>query len=97
MPPVILQISSMLLLLLLPVSGSGVELGTRQQTIIPLNIPPGTPELAPSNVSQSGVVINFLGELLSADALSGPWNDVTTNSPYAVSAANGTKFYRAAE
>jgi hypothetical protein len=52
MPPVILQISSMLLLLLLPVSGSGVELGTRQQTIIPLNIPPGTPELAPSNVSQ---------------------------------------------
>jgi metallophosphoesterase (TIGR03768 family) len=45
----------------------------------------------------AGVVINFLGELLSADALSGPWNDVTTNSPYAVSAANGTKFYRAAE
>ena len=52
MPPVILQISSMLLLLLLPVSGSGVELGTRQQTIIPLNITPGTPELAQSNVSQ---------------------------------------------
>jgi len=52
MPPVILQISSMLLLLWLPVSGNGVELGTRQQTIIPLNIPPGTPELAPSNVSQ---------------------------------------------
>jgi pimeloyl-ACP methyl ester carboxylesterase len=45
----------------------------------------------------TGVVINFLGELLSADALSGPWNDVTTNSPYAVSAANGTKFYRACE
>jgi hypothetical protein len=50
MPPVILQISSILLLLLLPVSGSGVELGTRQQTIIPLNIPPGTPPISPSNV-----------------------------------------------
>jgi len=42
----------MLMLLLLPVSGSGVELGTRQQTILPLNIPPGTPGIAPSNVSQ---------------------------------------------
>jgi hypothetical protein len=45
----------------------------------------------------TGVVINFLGELQSADTLSGPWNDVTTNSPYAVSAAHGAKFYRAAE
>ena len=45
----------------------------------------------------TGVVINFLGELLSADALSGPWNEVTNTSPYTVSAANGTKFYRAAE
>ena len=45
----------------------------------------------------TGVVINFLGELQSADTLSGPWNDVTNTSPYAVSAANGTKFYRAAE
>ena len=97
MPPVILQISSMLLLLLLPLSGSGVELGTRQQTIIPLNIPPGTPELAPSNVSQSGVVINFLGELQSADTLLGPWSDVANTSPYAVSAANAAKFYRAVE
>jgi hypothetical protein len=52
MPPVILQISSMLLLLWLPVSGSGVELGTRQQTILPCSITPGTPGLAPSNVSQ---------------------------------------------
>jgi hypothetical protein len=43
------------------------------------------------------VVINFLGELLSADALSGPWNDVTNTSPYAVSAANAAKFYRSAE
>ena len=45
----------------------------------------------------TGVTINFLGELQSADALSGPWNDVTNTSPYAVSAANGTKFYRAVE
>jgi hypothetical protein len=45
----------------------------------------------------TGAVINFLGELQSADALSGPWNDVTNTSPYAVSAANAAKFYRAAE
>ena len=43
------------------------------------------------------MVVNFLGELQSADALSGPWNDVTNTSPYAVSAANGAKFYRAVE
>jgi metallophosphoesterase (TIGR03768 family) len=45
----------------------------------------------------TGMTISFLGELQSADALSGPWTDVTGTSPYAVSAANGTKFYRAAE
>ena len=45
----------------------------------------------------TGVVINFLGELQSADNILGPWNDVATNSPYTVSAANGAKFYRAAE
>jgi metallophosphoesterase (TIGR03768 family) len=45
----------------------------------------------------NGVVINFLGELQSADTLSGPWNDVTNTSPYTVSAANAAKFYRAAE
>ena len=45
----------------------------------------------------NGATINFLGELQSADALSGPWNDVTNISPYTVSAATGTKFYRAAE
>jgi metallophosphoesterase (TIGR03768 family) len=43
------------------------------------------------------VKINFLGELLSADNLNGPWTGVTTNSPYSVSVANGAKFYRAAE
>jgi len=45
----------------------------------------------------NGVTINFLGELQSADTLSGPWNGVTKISPYLVSAANAAKFYRAAE
>jgi metallophosphoesterase (TIGR03768 family) len=44
-----------------------------------------------------GVIVNFLGELLSADNLNGPWTDVTNISPYAVSSANAAKFYRAAE
>jgi hypothetical protein len=50
-------------------------------------------------IDQDGteVKINFLGELLSADNLNGPWNNVTTNSPYAVSAVNVAKFYRAVE
>ncbi len=43
------------------------------------------------------VKINFLGELLSADNLNGPWTGVSTNSPYSVSAVNGAKFYRAVE
>ena len=45
----------------------------------------------------TGVVINFLGELQSADTILGPWNDVTDTSPYAVSATNSAKFYRACE
>ena len=45
----------------------------------------------------TGVVINFLGELQSADTVLGPWSDVTDTSPYAVSATNGAKFYRAYE
>ena len=45
----------------------------------------------------TGVVINFLGELQSADTLLGPWTDVTNTSPYTVSATNAAKFYRAAE
>src|ERR1035437_7777448 len=44
-----------------------------------------------------GVTINFLGELQSADTLAGPWNDVTSVSPYSVSAAVTAKFYRASE
>src|ERR1017187_7675885 len=45
----------------------------------------------------TGVVINFLGELQSADTVLGPWSDVTDTSTYAVSATNGAKFYRAYE
>src|SRR5450759_2226251 len=45
----------------------------------------------------TGVAINFLGELQSADTVPGPWSDVTDTSPYAVSATNGAKFYRACE
>ncbi|MCC6821064.1 MAG: metallophosphoesterase [Verrucomicrobia subdivision 3 bacterium] len=45
----------------------------------------------------TGVVINFLGELQSADTLAGPWNDVTCVSPYLISAADAAKFYRSSE
>ena len=45
----------------------------------------------------TGVAINFLGELQSADTVLGPWSDITDTSPYAVSAANASKFYRACE
>ena len=47
--------------------------------------------------TETGVVINFLGELQSADTLLGPWNDVTDTSPYTIPATNAAKFYRAAE
>jgi hypothetical protein len=42
----------------------------------------------------TGVVINFLGELQSADTLIGPWNDVAKTSPYSLSATNAAKFHR---
>ena len=45
----------------------------------------------------TGVSVNFLGTLQSADTLPGPWADVTNTSPYAVSAPSDAKFYRAAE
>jgi metallophosphoesterase (TIGR03768 family) len=45
----------------------------------------------------TGVTINFLGELRSADTLLGPWADVTDTSPYSESATGDMKFYRAAE
>jgi len=47
----LIPIISMSILLLLPVSGSGAAVPTtRQQTILPIAIPPGTPPVAPSNV-----------------------------------------------
>jgi metallophosphoesterase (TIGR03768 family) len=46
---------------------------------------------------ETGMTINFLGKLQSADTLSGLWNDVTNISPYAVLVTNAVKFYRAAE
>jgi hypothetical protein len=45
----------------------------------------------------TGVVINFLGELQSADTLSGPWNNIANTSPYSASATNVASFYRAVE
>jgi hypothetical protein len=45
----------------------------------------------------SGIVINFLGELQSADTLLGPWSDVANTSPYTVPAGKAAKFYRAVE
>ena len=47
----------------------------------------------------TGTVMNFMGTLQSADAITGPWTNVTgtTNQQYAAPAANGAKFYRAAE
>jgi metallophosphoesterase (TIGR03768 family) len=47
--------------------------------------------------TETGVVINFLGELQSADNPLGPWGDIANISPYTVSAANAAKFYRAVE
>jgi hypothetical protein len=46
----------------------------------------------------TGVVIDITGQLQSADAILGPWNQVQgATNPYAVSAPSGAKFYRAAE
>jgi hypothetical protein len=47
--------------------------------------------------NETGAVINFLGELQSADNFLGSWNDVTNISPYTVSATNVAKFDRAVE
>ncbi len=45
----------------------------------------------------AGLTIDFLGELQSADSLSGPWKDVTNVSPCPVLAADVAKFYRSSE
>ncbi|MFH1477069.1 MAG: TIGR03768 family metallophosphoesterase [Verrucomicrobiota bacterium] len=51
----LMPICSMLVLLWLPVSGSGAVPTTRQQTILPRTLPPDTPPIAPSNVPMYAV------------------------------------------
>ncbi|MCX6991771.1 MAG: TIGR03768 family metallophosphoesterase [Kiritimatiellaeota bacterium] len=51
----LIPIISMAMLLWLPVSGSGAVPTTRQQTILPIAIPDGTPQVAPSNVPMYAV------------------------------------------
>ena len=52
----LIPIISMSILLLFPVSGSGADVPTtRQQTILPIAIPDGTPQVAPSNVPMYAV------------------------------------------
>ena len=47
----LIQIASALVLLILPASASGVELGTRHRTILPSAVATNTPPVAPSNVA----------------------------------------------
>ena len=47
----LIQIASALVLLVLPASASGVELGTRHRTILPSAVATNTPPVAPSNVA----------------------------------------------
>ena len=51
----ITSIISLSIPLLLPVSGSGAELGTRQQTICPVAIPTNTPQIFPNDVPDYAV------------------------------------------
>ena len=51
MKPTIIQILSLSLLPLLPISGSGAAVTTRQQTVRPLAIPADTRQISPSDVS----------------------------------------------
>jgi len=51
----LVPIISMSILLWLPFSGSGAVPTTRQQTILPITIPPETPPVAPSNVPMYSV------------------------------------------
>ena len=45
----------------------------------------------------TGAVINFLGTLQSANAIAGPWINVTDASPCTLSATNIAMFYRGVE
>ena len=55
MKQMLITIVSLSALLWLPVSGRGAVPTTRQQTILPVAIPPGTPPVAPSNVPMYAV------------------------------------------
>lgn len=48
----LMQIVSIFVVSLFPASGSGVELGTRHRTILPISVAPETPPVAPSSVSE---------------------------------------------
>ena len=50
-----IQIISLSILSLFPISGSGAQLGTRQQTIRPMALPTNTPVIYPSAVSNYAV------------------------------------------
>ncbi len=47
--------------------------------------------------NENSLAVNFLGELQSADTLSGPWTNVASTSPFMVPATNVSKFYRASQ
>jgi hypothetical protein len=54
--PGIAQILSLAIPLLLPLSGNGAELGTRQRTVRPVAVPTGTTVIYPSAVSNYAVL-----------------------------------------
>jgi len=53
--PKMVPIISMSVLLCVPISGSGAELGTRQQTITPVAVAPYTPPIYPADVAACAV------------------------------------------
>ncbi len=92
------------MMLSLPLSENGAELGTRQRTITPValtNVPgilaSELPLYAVGGNTVGCTTINFLGELQPADNPSGPWSDVANLSPYVVSATNTANYCRAVE
>lgn len=54
----------------------------------------GSPSLSVTR-SSNGLSIAFTGTLQSADAITGPWTDMTGPSPQTVTTSGTTKFYRA--
>jgi hypothetical protein len=83
----LIQIISLSILLLLPLSGNGAELGTRQRAITPVAVAQYTPFIYPADVAAHP----------PWNVERGTRNNVANISPYSVSATNTAKFYRAAE